>query len=72
MAFAQTSRGRVHWKLEGMDGAPTLVLLNSIGTDMDLWDTLLPCWPTWLMRCLPRWMLQVFPMLRWQASRWGA
>lgn len=42
MAFAQTSGGRVHWKLEGMDGAPALVLLNSIGTDMDLWDPLLP------------------------------
>lgn len=41
MAFAQTSRGRVHWKLEGIDGAPALVLLNSIGTDMDLWDPLL-------------------------------
>lgn len=42
MPFAQTSGGRIHWKLEGGDGASALVLLNSIGTDMDLWDPLLP------------------------------
>ncbi|WP_225010446.1 3-oxoadipate enol-lactonase [Novosphingobium percolationis] len=42
MAFARTGSGRIHWKLEGEDGAPALVLLNSIGTDMDLWDPLLP------------------------------
>lgn len=42
MAFVHTGGGRIYWKLEGEDGAPALVLLNSIGTDMDLWDPLLP------------------------------
>jgi 3-oxoadipate enol-lactonase len=41
--FATTSSGgRIYWKLEGPDGAAPLVLLNSIGTDMDLWETVLP------------------------------
>lgn len=42
MPFALSHGVRIHWKLEGEDGAPALVLLNSIGTDMDLWDPLLP------------------------------
>lgn len=42
MPFVQSNGARIHWKLEGEDGAPALVLLNSIGTDMDLWDPLLP------------------------------
>lgn len=33
---------RIYWKLEGSDDAPALVLLNSIGTDMDLWAPVLP------------------------------
>jgi 3-oxoadipate enol-lactonase len=41
MSFTVHSGARIHWKLEGEDGAPPLVLLNSIGTDMDLWDPLL-------------------------------
>ena len=36
------TRDAIYWKLEGIDGAPALVLLNSIGTDMDLWDMALP------------------------------
>lgn len=31
-----------YWKLDGVEDAPALVLLNSIGTDMDLWDGVLP------------------------------
>lgn len=42
MAFTQVPGARLYWKLEGRDGAPVLVLLNSIGTDMDLWDPVLP------------------------------
>jgi 3-oxoadipate enol-lactonase/4-carboxymuconolactone decarboxylase len=35
-----TTRGgvRIYWKLEGGEEKPPLVLLNSIGTDMSLWD----------------------------------
>lgn len=43
MPYSTTSAGtRIYWKFEGEDGASPLVLLNSIGTDMDLWDPLLP------------------------------
>ncbi|MCW1384095.1 3-oxoadipate enol-lactonase [Novosphingobium sp. KCTC 2891] len=42
MPFVHSRGARIHWKLEGEGGAPALVLLNSIGTDMDLWDPLLP------------------------------
>jgi len=42
MPFVQTQGARVYWKRDGRDEAPALVLLNSIGTDMDLWDALLP------------------------------
>jgi len=42
MPFAARDGRRIYWKLEGADAAPPLVLLNSIGTDMDLWDAALP------------------------------
>jgi 3-oxoadipate enol-lactonase len=42
MPFTQGADARIYWKLEGSEGASTLVLLNSIGTDMDLWDAMLP------------------------------
>ena len=42
MPFYGKAGGRIYWKLEGLDDAPALVLLNSIGTDMDLWDQALP------------------------------
>lgn len=42
MPFAEVSGARLYWKMEGLAGAPPLVLLNSIGTDMDLWDRMLP------------------------------
>ena len=42
MPYTTTTGGRIYWKLEGRDDAPPLVLLNSIGTDMDLWDAALP------------------------------
>lgn len=33
---------QLYWKRDGRDDAPGLILLNSIGTDMDLWDAVLP------------------------------
>lgn len=42
MAFTQVPDAQLYWKREGRDEAPALVLLNSIGTDMDLWDAALP------------------------------
>lgn len=42
MPFSGQAGSRIYWKLEGTQSAPALVLLNSIGTDMDLWDAVLP------------------------------
>jgi len=41
MPFSGKDGSRIYWKLDGADAAPPLVLLNSIGTDMDLWAGLL-------------------------------
>lgn len=42
MPFTPVDRAQIYWKLEGPEAAPALILLNSIGTDMDLWDATLP------------------------------
>ena len=42
MPFTDTEGARIYWKVEGRSDAPALVLLNSIGTDMDLWAATLP------------------------------
>lgn len=42
MPFVRSDGTDIYWKLEGEPGPPPLVLLNSIGTDMDLWDSTLP------------------------------
>ena len=42
MAFTEVPGASLYWKRDGRDNAPALVLLNSIGTDMDLWDPVLP------------------------------
>ncbi len=42
MPFTQVPGASLYWKRDGRDEAPALVLLNSIGTDMDLWDAVLP------------------------------
>ncbi|WP_278394836.1 3-oxoadipate enol-lactonase [Sphingobium yanoikuyae] len=42
MAFIQRNGANLYWKRDGREDAPALVLLNSIGTDMDLWDGVLP------------------------------
>jgi len=41
MPFTASDGASIYWKLEGVETAPPLVLLNSIGTDMDLWDGLI-------------------------------
>jgi len=33
---------RLHWRADGTPGAPPLLLLNSIGTDLSLWDAVVP------------------------------
>lgn len=42
MPFARSHEADVYWKVEGEAERPRLVLLNSIGTDMDLWAPALP------------------------------
>lgn len=42
MPFIEVDGSCLYWKRDGRDDAPALVLLNSIGTDMDLWDGVLP------------------------------
>jgi len=42
MPFAASGDARIYWKLEGAEDRPALVLLNSIGTDMSLWDAAMP------------------------------
>jgi len=42
MPFATSSGARIYWKLEGTEDKPALVLLNSIGTDLGLWDAAMP------------------------------
>lgn len=42
MPFAFCEDVRLYWKLDGAPDLPVLVLLNSIGTDMALWETSVP------------------------------
>ncbi len=42
MAFVSNQGVRLHWRWDGAANAPPLVLLNSVGTDMTLWDRALP------------------------------
>jgi 3-oxoadipate enol-lactonase len=40
--FVETKDLRMHYKLDGRPDAPTLVLSNSLGTNLTLWDAQLP------------------------------
>jgi 3-oxoadipate enol-lactonase/4-carboxymuconolactone decarboxylase len=40
MPFTTRDGTRLYWRLEGPTDRPSLVLLNAIGTDMTLWDSL--------------------------------
>lgn len=42
MPFTDVPGARLYWKREGRDEGPALLLLNSIGTDMGLWDMVVP------------------------------
>lgn len=42
MPFAARDGVRLYWKLEGDASKPPLVLLNSIGTEMGMWDRAVP------------------------------
>ena len=38
MPFADLAEVRLHYRLDGPEGAPVLVLSNSLGTDLDMWE----------------------------------
>jgi 3-oxoadipate enol-lactonase len=38
MPFAEVSGGRIHYRVDGALDAPVLVLSNSLGTDLSMWD----------------------------------
>jgi len=42
MAFLHRSGLRLHWRVDGDQNLPPIFLLNSIGTDMQVWDETLP------------------------------
>ena len=42
MAYANRDGVRIHWRLEGAEGRPAIVLLNSIATTLRLYDDLIP------------------------------
>lgn len=42
MAFTNRDGIRLYWRLDGAEDRPPLVLLHSIGTDMALWDAVVP------------------------------
>lgn len=37
--------GQMHYRIDGPDGAPAVLFANSLGTDLRLWDALLPHLP---------------------------
>ena len=59
MAFIDTGKGKLHYQLEGNEGAPVLVLSNSLGTTLDMW---LPQMPT---------LLEHFSVLRYDTRGHG-
>ncbi|WP_034997793.1 bifunctional 3-oxoadipate enol-lactonase/4-carboxymuconolactone decarboxylase PcaDC [Beijerinckia mobilis] len=60
MPFTLRGGTRLYWKREGEEKLPPLVLLNSIGTDMGLWDA-----------CMPH-LLRDFQILRMDTRGHGA
>ena len=45
MAFVQLADGELHYVIEGPVDAPVLVLSNSLGTDLHMWDAQMPASP---------------------------
>ena len=60
MPFTTRDGTRLYWRLEGPTDRPPLVLLNAIGTDMALWDSLVSL------------LLPHFQILRFDARGHGA
>lgn len=60
MPFATRNDVRLYWRLEGESDRPVLLLLNSIATDMALWDA-----------CVPA-LLRTFRVLRMDTRGHGA
>ncbi|MDH0303548.1 MULTISPECIES: 3-oxoadipate enol-lactonase [unclassified Pseudomonas] len=44
MAHVQLADGELHYQLDGPADAPVLVLSNSLGTDLHMWDIQIPVW----------------------------
>lgn len=42
MAFVQLAEGELHYQLDGPADAPVLVLSNSLGTNLQMWDAQIP------------------------------
>src|SRR5436190_7459498 len=42
MQFAPVGEVTLHYRLEGRQGSPTLIFLHSIGTDLRIWDGVVP------------------------------
>jgi 3-oxoadipate enol-lactonase len=42
MPFAESGNGQIHYALEGQPGRPVLVLSNSLGTNLSMWDPQIP------------------------------
>ncbi|KIN70874.1 3-oxoadipate enol-lactonase [Sulfitobacter noctilucae] len=48
MKIFDTGDVRLHYRVDGPDDGPTVVFANSLGTDMRLWDPILPLLPAGL------------------------
>jgi 3-oxoadipate enol-lactonase len=42
MAFADIDGGRLHYRVDGAADAPTLMLSNSLGTNLSMWEAQVP------------------------------
>src|SRR5690606_32720790 len=42
MPFLERDDARIHWRVDGHPERPALVLVNSLGTDLSLWDPVMP------------------------------
>ena len=48
MKMFDTGDVRLHYRIDGPEDGPTVVFSNSLGTDMRLWDPILPMLPAGL------------------------
>ena len=60
MPFVQTDGARLYWRCDGADNAPVLMLSNSIGTDLALWEPVMPA------------LMRAFRVIRYDARGHGA